>query len=69
MVWYPVPVNLYHTPIVPVVDGFGAVSEMAPTVVPAKLDVAQGNAVAPEHASFDGGLYGVVIVEEDTHEL
>ena len=51
----PSPVNLYHTPIVPVVDEFGAVSDTAFTVVPAKADVAQGKLVAPEQASFEGG--------------
>ncbi len=37
------------------VDEFGAVSDTAFTVVPAKADVAQGKLVASEHASFEGG--------------
>jgi hypothetical protein len=40
--------------MVPLVDAFGAVSLIAPTVVPEIVPDAHGRFVAPEHASLDG---------------
>ena len=57
----PSPVNVYHTPKLDAnPPPPGAVSETEFTVVPAKLDVAQGKEVAAEQLSFDGG--GMVVV-------
>jgi hypothetical protein len=54
VVIWPFPVNAYHTPFADVATEAGGVSSALPTVVPAKLLVAQGKFVAPEHASLDG---------------
>ncbi len=68
MVDPPSPVKLYHTPIVPDVEAFGAVSLIAPTVVPEIVPDAQGRFVAPEHASLDG-LTAIEIETVPEHPL
>jgi hypothetical protein len=54
--------------MVPLVDAFGAVSLIAPTVVPEIVPDAHGRFVAPEHASLDG-LTAIEINVEPEHPL